>query len=123
MAPAATASRDLRAAGLGVSDGSDDAFAGDVLDVGDGPGPFRRERDDAYAAAGGVLPAVKLIEIGRADPLTGMGAARTILGRDVGAFDVKAIHGMALGQGFAGGGEIPKAFQHFSGRSRDHGWV
>ena len=49
---------------------------------------------------------MELVEIGRADPLTGMGAARTILGRDVGAFDVEAVDGVALGQGFAGGGEI-----------------
>ena len=83
-------------------------------------GPFRGERDDADAAAGGVLPAMELVEIGRADPLTGMGAARAILGRDVGAFDVEAVDRMALGQRFAGGGEIPKAFQHFGGRSGDH---
>ena len=63
---------------------------------------------------------MKLVEIGRAHPLTRMGAARTILGGDVGAFDVEAVDGRALGQGFTGGGEIPKALQHLTGRSRDH---
>ena len=86
-------------------------------------GPFRGEGDDAYASAGGVLPAVELVEIGRTDPLAGMGAARAILGRDVGAFDVEAVDRVALGEGLAGGGEIAQAFQHAVGRAGDHGGV
>src|ERR1039457_4776461 len=88
---------DLRGAGLRVADGGDHAFGGDALDVARGLGPFRGEGDDAYAAAGGVLPAVELVEIGRTDPLARMGAARAVFGRDVGAFNVEAVDGVALG--------------------------
>ena len=55
---------------------------------------------------------------GRTDPLPRMGAARAILGRDVGAFDVEAVDRAALGQGLASGREIAQAFQHALGRAR-----
>ena len=103
---------DLRGGGQGMADRGDHAFGGDAFDELRGLGPFGREGDDADASAGGVLPAVELVEVGRTDPLAGVGAARAVFGRDVRAFDVEAVDGAAFGEGFAGGGEIAEALQH-----------
>ena len=60
-----------------MADARDDALFDDLRDEARGLGPFGRNRDQADVAAGGILEAKKLIEIGRADPAGRMGAART----------------------------------------------
>ena len=111
---------DLGGGCLGVTDGGDYAFGGDALDVAGRVGPFGGESDDANKSGGGVLPAVELVEVGRTDPLAGMGSAGPILGGDVGALDVEAVDCVATGDVFPGGGEIAQAGQHLLGRTGDH---
>ena len=75
------------------------------------------------AAAGGVLPAMELVEIGRPDPLARMRAARAVFGRNVRAFHVEALDGVAFRKRLAGRRQIAQARGHGVGRSGDHGGV
>ena len=52
-----------------------------------------------------------------------MGTARAVLRRDVGAFDMEAGDGGALGEGLAGGGEVAEAGEHVAGCPGDDGGV
>ena len=104
-----------------VADGGDHTQFGDLLDIAKRSGPFGRERDQTHMAFGGVLPAEKLSEVGRADPFPGMRAARAVLGRNVRAFDVEGFHRLSFRKRLARGGEIAQGREHGVGRAGNHG--
>jgi hypothetical protein len=120
-APAADGVVDLGGGGFRVADGDDHALAPQRLDVGGRSGPFRRQGHQAHEAAGGFLPAVELVKIGRPDPGRRVRAARSVFGGEVRSFDVEALHGGAFREGFAGVGQVAQRTGHLFGRAGDDG--
>ena len=112
---------DLAVRGLKVADGDDRAFTDQVLDVARRFGPFRRDRDQAGVALGGVLPAMEFLDIRRAHPARGMGAARTVVRRDMRALDVEAFEGAAVRELALGAGQVAQGPEHGFGRAGDDG--
>ncbi len=84
--------------GSGVADAGNNTRPCDVFDVVGSAGPLRRKRHHTHVTLRGVLPASKFIEIGRPNPLAGMGSAGSIVGRDMGALDMEGFHRMTVGQ-------------------------
>src|ERR1017187_9156981 len=82
---------DLFCSGAGVSNADGDAVGHQSLDVARGFGPVGRDGHEADESMGRVAPESPFIEVGRADPLAGMRAAGSIVGSDIGSFDVDAF--------------------------------
>src|SRR5271154_6595452 len=76
----------------GVSDAGDHALLRQSFDVARRLGPLRRKSDQANVAAGGFLPTVKFVEIGRAHGGKGMRSTWAFRRGDVGTFDVERLH-------------------------------
>ena len=112
---------DLGRRSPGVANARDHAFLDNLLDEAGGSRPLGGKRHQANVASGGFLEAVELGEIGRPDPLRGMGAARTVVRRDVRAFQMERLHHSSVRDGFLCAGEIAQRRRHVLGRSGDHG--
>ncbi len=63
-----------------VANGSDYAQFGELLDIARSTGPVGRDRGQSHVTLRCVLQALKLGEVGRADPFARMRAARAVLG-------------------------------------------
>ena len=71
-----------------MADGHAHARLNEMLDQGQRARHFRRERDETDAAAGGILTPAKIVDAGRHDVRSRMGAARALVRREVRPFHV-----------------------------------
>ena len=73
-----------------VADSDADARFTQVFDKSERTRHFRRERDDSDASTGDVLAALEVVDRRGGGVFAPMGAARAVLGRDVGPLHVEA---------------------------------
>ena len=115
---------DLRAAAAGVADRHDHARGDDAGDERGGLVELGGHGDQANAAAGRLLPGLKLRPAGAPAMRGGMGAARPVLGRKVRPFQVDAGRGSGdVGPGSQAAADRGHAVPHHLEALRGKGWA